>query len=364
MKHKILIVGSGFFGTILAYELSKKGYFVDIIDKRSHIGGNCYTEIKNDIPVHKYGPHIFHTNDGKIWNYLNKIEKFTVKYQHTKVNYKNKMFSFPINLFTLNQVFGCKTPAEAMQALEKQRINIPNPSNMEEYCLATIGKQLYEAFIKGYTEKQWNKSPKDLPVSIIKRIPIRFNFNDRYFNDKFEGIPAKGYTPLFEKLIDNKKINLTLNTDFSENKKYFMSNYSKIIYSGKIDQFYDYCYGLLEYRSLKFEEEYHENDYQGNSIINYTDKNVPYTRIYESKYFHDESVKGTWVTKEYPQDYDIYEGNEPYYPIPTELNNNLYEKYLSLNSDNKVLFGGRLGKYKYYNMDQIVGSALKTSEKF
>jgi len=364
MKHKVLIVGSGFFGSILAHELVKKGYYVDVIDKRNHIGGNCYTEIKDNIPVHKYGPHIFHTNDDKIWKYVNNFTKFLNKYQHTKVDYQNKIYSFPINLFTLSQVYGVKNPKEAIAILERQKIKIANPQNIEDYCLANIGEQLYEIFIKGYTQKQWNKHPRELPVSIIKRIPIRLNYNDRYFNDNFEGIPENGYTPIFEKLLDNPKIKVSLNTDFSTNKKYFLSNYSRIIYSGKIDQFYDYCYGFLEYRSLKFEEEYHKNDYQGNSIINYTDASVPYTRIYESKYFHNETVEGTWITKEYPQNYDVYQGNDPYYPIPTEKNNNMYEKYLELNRNEKIVFGGRLGKYKYYNMDQIIASALKTSENF
>lgn len=364
MKHKILIVGSGLYGSVLAQELARKGYFVDVIDKRNHIGGNCYTELKNNIPVHKYGPHIFHTNDLKIWQYMKKFVKFNDKKQHTKVFYKDRLYSFPINLFTLNQIYGCLTPTEAKYVLEDKKLLIENPKNLEEFCLANIGRELYEIFIKGYTKKQWNKDPKELPISIIKRIPIRMTYDDRYFNDKFEGIPEKGYTEFFEKALDHNKIKVFLNTDFFENKEFYMNNYSKIIYSGKIDQFFNYSCGLLEYRSLKFEEEYYEHNYQGNSIINYTDEKIPYTRIYESKFFHDESVEGSWITKEYPQDYDPQEGNEPYYPIPTEKNKEVYEKYISLIKTDKVIFGGRLGKYQYYNMDQVVASALVQAEKF
>lgn len=364
MSLKILIVGSGLYGSVLAQELAKKGYFIDIIDKRNHIGGNCYTELKNNIPVHKYGPHIFHTNDNKIWAYMKNLTKFNSKKQHTKVIYQDRLYSFPINLFTLNQIYGCLTPEDAKLTLEDKKINIPNPKNLEEFCLANIGRDLYEIFIKGYTKKQWNKDPKELPTSIIKRIPIRLNYNDRYFNDKFEGIPQNGYTEIFEKLLDHPKIKVCLNTDFFDNKEYFMKNYKKIIYSGKVDQFFNYAYGMLEYRSLKFEEEYYKHDYQGNSIINYTDENVPYTRIFESKYFHDENVDGSWITKEYPQDYDVQEGNEPYYPIPTNKNKDLYEKYIKIIKDDKIIFGGRLGKYQYYNMDQVVASALIQSENF
>jgi UDP-galactopyranose mutase len=364
MKHKILVVGSGLYGSVIANELAKKGYFVDVIDKRNHIGGNCYTETKDSIPVHKYGPHIFHTNDFKIWSYMNKIVKFNNKKQHTKVFHKDKIYSFPINLFTLYQIYGCTTPEEAKFTLEDKKLNIPNPKNLEEFCLANIGRELYEIFIKGYTQKQWNKDPKELPISIITRIPIRLTYNDRYFNDKFEGIPEKGYTEIFEKLLDHQKIKVFLNTDFFENKNFYMKNYNKIIYSGKIDQFFNYSYGLLEYRSLKFQEEYYNKDYQGNSIINYTDQNVPYTRIFESKFFHDETVSGSWITKEFPQDYDPFEGNEPYYPVPTQKNKEIYEKYKSALNSDKVIFGGRLGKYQYYNMDQVVASALIHSEKF
>lgn len=364
MNLKFLVVGSGLYGSVLAHELAKKGYFVDVIDKRNHIGGNCYTETKNNIPVHKYGPHIFHTNDNKIWAYMENLAKFNHKKQHTKAIYQNKLYSFPINLFTLNQVYGCLTPEEAKVILENKKIHIPDPKNLEEFCLANIGKELYEIFIKGYTKKQWNKDPVELPISIIKRIPIRLNYNDRYFNDKYEGIPQNGYTEIFEKLLDHPKIKLSLNTDFFSNKEFFIRNYKKIIYSGKVDQFFNYAYGMLEYRSLKFEEEYHKHDYQGNSIINYTDENVPYTRIFESKYFHDENVEGSWITKEYPQDYDVQEGNEPYYPVPTKANKEIYEKYTKIMKDDKFIFGGRLGKYQYYNMDQVVASALAQSESF
>jgi len=364
MKHKILIVGSGLFGSVMAQQLAEKGYIVDIIDKRNHFGGNCYTELKDNIPVHKYGPHIFHTNNARIWNYVNKFAKFNNKRQHTKVSYDDKLYSFPINLFTIYQVYGCKTPEEAKNILNLKKINIKNPNNLEEHCLATIGRELYEIFIKGYTKKQWNKDPKELPSSIIKRIPMRLNFNDRYFDDKFEGIPENGYTEIFEKLLDNKRIKVSLETDFFGNREYFIKNYSKIIYSGKIDQFFNYVYGFLEYRSLKFEEEYHNQDYQGNSIINYTSEKVPYTRIYESKFFHNEAITGSWITKEYPQNYDVHEGHEPYYPVPTDQNKETYEKYTKLITDDKFIFGGRLGKYQYFNMDQVIASALIQAEKF
>lgn len=351
-----LIVGSGFFGSVFAREMTDVGKKCLIIDKRNHIGGNSYTENIEEINIHKYGPHIFHTSDDTIWEWMNRFCQFNHFVNRPKVSYKSKIYSFPINLFTLYQIFGVNTPSQANQILEAKKIKIKNPSNLEEWILSQVGEELYEIFIKGYTTKQWGKSPKELPASIIRRLPIRLTFDDNYYKDKYQGIPINGYTNAFNRILDG--IEYRLNTDYFKDKEYFDSIASKVVYTGPIDLFYEYKFGKLEYRSLYFENQILEmQDYQGNACINYTEKEVPYTRIVEHKHFEFGTQKNTVITREYPRN----EG-EPYYPINDDVNNKRFDRYkLLMQAENKYIFGGRLTDYKYYDMHQVIGSALKKS---
>jgi UDP-galactopyranose mutase len=360
MKYDYLIVGSGLFGSVFAHEMTKACKKCLIIEKRNHIAGNCYSENKDGINVHAYGPHIFHTNDKGIWEWINQFTEFH-NYKHTpKVNYKDKIYSFPINLMTLNQIWGVNTPEEAKQKLEEVRIKNDNPKNLEEWILSQVGQDIYETFIKGYTQKQWNKDPKELPTFIIKRLPIRTNFDDNYFFDKYQGIPVGGYTQIFEKMLQG--IEVRTNVDYFENKEYWNSLADKVVFTGKIDEFFDYQFGELEYRTLRFDnQKVEKEDYQGCSIVNYTDFNVPYTRITEHKHFENSKSNVTWITIEYPKDYQ--NGDVPYYPINDEKNNLIYEKYKELSKESKIIFGGRLSEYKYYDMHQIIGSALSKAKK-
>ena len=324
MTYDYLIVGSGFYGAICAYELNRLGKKILVIDSRDNIGGNCYTENKDNINIHKYGPHIFHTNDKKIWQWINKFCEFNNYIHSPKISYKDNIYSFPINLMTLNQIWGIKTPLEAKYKLEKVSIKNDNPNNLEEWILSQVGEDIYNIFIKGYTKKQWNKNPKDLPMSIIKRLPIRLNFNDNYYFDKYQGIPIGGYTQIFEKLLNN--IEIQLETDYFSNREHFNSISKNIIFTGKIDEFFDYKYGELEYRTLKFVNERLDiEDHQGCSQINYTDINIPYTRITEHKHFENSFSEVTWISKEYSM--NCKSGDIPYYPINDNRNNKIYNEY-------------------------------------
>lgn len=352
--YNYLIVGSGLFGSILARELTDNGYKCLVIDKRPHIGGNCYTEKIEDINVHKYGAHIFHTSDDGVWEYINKYCKFNHYVNRPKVNYKGKIYSFPINLMTLYQIYGTTTPEKATDILNNVKYDIPFPKNLEDWVLSQVGKEIYEIFIKGYTTKQWGMEPKLLPTSIIKRLPIRLNYDDNYFFDKYQGIPIGGYTQIFEKLLND--IDVRLNVDYFENKEYWDSQTNKIVYTGPIDRFYNFRFGSLEYRSLEFKSEIIDlKDYQGNALINFTDIETEYTRIIEHKHFEFGTQKNTIITKEYPRT----EG-EPYYPINNVNNNLKYGQYKKLMLKEKnMIFGGRLADYKYYDMHQVIASALK-----
>lgn len=354
-----LIVGAGLFGSVFAREVADRGKKVLIIDKLSHIGGMCYSYKTDGINVHKYGPHTFHTENEEIWSYVNRFAKFNNFQQRTKVSYNNKIYSFPINMMTFNQLWGITTPKQAIHKLNCVRHNIKNPDNLEDWMLSQVGDQIYEIFIKGYTEKQWGRDAKNLPVSIIKRLPIRLTYDDRYFSDEFQGIPIDGYTNMFENMLDHSNIEIELNLDFFKNKTELQKLAKYIVYSGKIDEFFDYKYGELQYRSLKFETETLDGDFQGTSIVNYTDKNVPYTRIIEHKHFEFANNPRTVITKEYP---DIYDNTKtPFYPIVDNKNSAIYNKYNDELNNNSIIFGGRLGTYKYYDMHQIVGQALTKS---
>jgi UDP-galactopyranose mutase len=356
-----LIVGSGMFGSVCARELTDKGYKCLVIEKRNHIGGNCYTENKDGINIHKYGPHIFHTSNKEIWDYINQFAKFNNFVNRPKVFYKNSLYSFPINLFTLHQIYGVTTPEEAKKKLEEVRVKNDNPKNLEEWIVSQVGVDIYMMFIKGYTTKQWGRHPIDLPSFIIKRLPIRFDHNDNYFNDTYQGIPIGGYTQIFEKMLEG--IEVRLNEDYLQNKTSFNTLAKKVIYTGPIDAFYDYKFGQLNYRSLKFETERVEvPDYQGNAVINYTELHYPETRIVEHKHFDPVNTNFTYITREYPREFG--EGLDPYYPINDNVNTPIYEKYKALTEkESNVIFGGRLAEYRYYDMHQVIGSALHTCKK-
>lgn len=366
MKNKILIVGSGLFGSICAHELLKSGYHCYVIDKRPHIGGNCFTRYNEHARCneHVYGPHVFHTDSEQIWNYINQFAPFISFKNRVKVKFENEIYSFPINLRTLYQVFGVSDPQSAKNKLELSRIPIDNPANFEEYCLAEMGETLYRMFFRGYTQKQWNTDPRNLSVEIAKRIPIRLNFDDAYYDDRYQGIPVGGYTQIFEKLLEG--IPFDTNVDFLSDRDYWLSNYEHIIYTGPIDAFFDYEFGELGYRSLRFETELLEvSDFQGNPVINYTEHHVPWTRITEHKHFdQDYSAAKTLITKEYPQDW--LPRLEPFYPINNSRNEDILKKYQELSRalSAKVYFRGRLGEYRYYNMDTVIGTAISFCRKF
>jgi UDP-galactopyranose mutase len=356
-----LIVGSGMFGSVCARELTDKGYKCLVIEKRNHIGGNCYTENKDGINIHKYGAHIFHTSNKEIWDYINKFAKFNNFVNHVKVNYNGQIYSFPVNMMTLHQIYGVTTPEQAKKKLDEVRIHNENPKNLEEWILSQVGKEIYEIFIKGYTTKQWGRHPVDLPSSIIKRLPIRFTYDDSYYGLDYQGVPIGGYTQIFEKLLDG--IEVRLNEDYLQNKESLNNVAKKVIYTGSIDAYYNYCFGNLNYRSLKFETERIEiPDYQGNAVVNYTELHVPFTRILEHKHFDPVNTNFTYITREYPREYG--EGLEPYYPINDKVNTPIYEKYKTLTEkESNVIFGGRLAEYRYYDMHQVIGSALHTCKK-
>lgn len=360
MEYDYLIVGSGLFGSIFAYEANKRGKKCLVIDKRSHIAGNIYTEKIEGINVHKYGAHIFHTSNKEVWDYINKFAEFN-RYTNSPVaRYKDELYNMPFNMNTFNKLWGVVTPKEAMAKIEeeKKEAGIVEPKNLEEQAISLVGKTIYEKLVKGYTEKQWGQRATELPSFIIKRLPVRFIYDNNYFNDIYQGIPIGGYTQIIEKMLEG--IEVKLNYDFFEHREELENIADKIIFTGPIDQYYNYKYGELEYRSLRFETEIlEEQNYQGNSVVNYTEYEVPYTRIIEHKHFEFDTMSPkTVVTKEYPDKWDL--GKEPYYSINNDRNNSLYEKYAKLaKNDNKVIFGGRLGQYKYFDMDKVILEALK-----
>jgi UDP-galactopyranose mutase len=351
MINDYLIVGAGLTGSVIARELTNQGYKVLVIDKRNHVAGNCYDDVFDNFYVCKFGGHIFHTNSDNIWKYVNKYSNF-YQYNHRIVaSHKEKLYLFPINLWTFYQMGFPHTPEEAKDYLSKVRLKIDNPKNLEEKLLGMIGEELYYTFYYGYTKKQWNKEPKELPASIINRIPIRFNFDNCYYNDKYQGIPVNGYTNLVKKILSG--IPLELNIDFLENKE--LENCTKkIIYTGEIDKYYSYIFGNLEYRSLKFD--YMCDINLGTPTINYTEYEVPYTRQVAHDYFYPNAISHI-ISEEYPSD-----NGEPYYPVPSNNNLELYKKYSKIKNDN-VIFAGRLGSYLYLNMDQAIGQGLNIAKK-
>ncbi len=354
-----LIVGSGLFGATCAYELNKAGKKCLVVEKRAHIGGNVYTEEIEGIHVHKYGAHIFHTSDKEVWEYVNGFAEFNNYVNTVVARYKNEMYNLPFNMNTFVRLWeGVYTPEDAKRVIEAERSAdfVENPENLEQQAINLVGKTVYEKLVKGYTEKQWGKDCKELPPFIIKRLPVRFTFNNNYFNDRYQGIPVGGYTKMIEKMLEG--VEVRTGVDFIQNREQLLPLAKKVIYTGAIDEYFDYVYGKLEYRSLRFETEVLDmQDYQGNAVVNYTEFEVPYTRIIEHKHFEFGAQEKTVVTKEYPLAYA--EGREPYYPVNDERNNALYLRYAKLAKEKKnVLFGGRLGGYKYMDMHQIVRVAL------
>jgi len=359
MKYDYLIVGSGLFGSIFAYEANKRGKKCLVIDKRDHIGGNIYTKEIEGINVHIYGAHIFHTSNKKVWDYINNFAEFN-RYTNSPIAiYRDELYNMPFNMNTFNKLWGVKTPAEAKAKIESQIIEsgITDPQNLEEQAIKLVGRDIYEKLVKGYTEKQWGTKATELPAFIIKRLPVRFTYDNNYFNDKYQGVPIGGYTRIIEKMLDG--IEIRLNTDFFKNRKQFENIAEKIVFTGMIDEFYDYKFGALEYRSLKFEHEIlNEENYQGNAVVNYTEYEVPYTRIIEHKHFEYGTQPKTVITKEYPAKWD--KGDEPYYPVNNDKNNELYKKYKELaDKETNIIFGGRLAEYKYYDMHNVIEQALK-----
>lgn len=367
-KYDYLVVGSGLYGAVFAHEARKTGKSVLVIDKRPNIAGNVYTEEIEKIHVHKYGAHIFHTNNKKVWNYITQFAEFNRFTNSPVANYKGELYSLPFNMYTFNKMWGVVTPEEAKAKIEEQRKEITKePENLEEQAISLVGRDIYEKLIKGYTEKQWGRDCRELPAFIIKRLPVRLTFDNNYFNALYQGIPVGGYTKMVENLLDG--IEVRLNTEYLENKEALDALAEKVIYTGPIDAYFGYELGTLEYRSVRFETELlDQENYQGNAAVNYTDRQTPWTRIIEHKWFEfgkdseGNDIPKTVISREYSSEWKL--GDEPYYPVNDEKNGALYEEYKKLaEAEQNVIFGGRLGEYKYYDMDQVIAVALEATRK-
>ena len=368
MKYNYLIVGSGLYGATIAQQAKKAGKSVLVIDKRPNVGGNIYTEKVEGINVHKYGAHIFHTNNKEVWDYVTSFVDFNRFTNSPVANYKGELYSMPFNMYTFNKMWGVVTPEEAAAKIEEQKKEITGePKNLEEQAISLVGRDIYEKLVKGYTEKQWGRDCKDLPAFIIKRLPVRLTFDNNYFNALYQGIPIGGYTKLIEKMLEG--IEVRLNVDYLENKEKLDKLAEKVIYTGPIDAYFDYKLGTLEYRSVRFENEILDKpNFQGNAAVNYTDRETPWTRIIEHKWFEfgkDENgndLPKTVISREYSSEWKL--GDEPYYPVNDAKNSALYEQYKALaEAEDNVIFGGRLGEYKYYDMDKTIEVALAAAKK-
>lgn len=358
-----LIVGAGLFGSVFAYEAAKKGKKCLVIDKRNHIGGNLYTKEIEGIQVHQYGAHIFHTSNPEVWDYVNQFAEFN-RYTNSPVaRYREELYNLPFNMNTFHSLWGVITPDEAKEKIEEQKrqSDIKEPKNLEEQAISLVGRDIYEKLVKGYTEKQWGRRADELPSFIIKRLPVRFTYDNNYFNDRYQGIPIGGYTSMVGRMLE--KAEVRLETDFFAHREELQKEAKKILFTGMIDEYYDYCFGELEYRSLRFETEVlAKENYQGNAVVNYTEYEIPYTRIIEHKHFEFGTQPKTVITREYPAQWK--HGDEPYYPMNDDKNNALYKKYKELaEKENNVIFGGRLGMYQYFDMHHVVAEALKAAER-
>lgn len=352
-----LIVGAGFFGAVFAHEARQHGKSCLVVERRGQVGGNCYTATVEGIHVHQYGAHIFHTSDEEVWQYINRFCRFNNYVNSPIANYHGEIYNMPFNMNTFSRLWNIATPAEAKAIIDAQRSDAPEePKNLEEQAISLVGRDIYEKLVKGYTEKQWGRPCTELPAFIIRRLPVRFTYNNNYFNDRYQGIPEGGYTPIFDKLLEG--VEVRLNCDFFDHKDELRSQCRKVVFTGPIDRYFDYCYGPLQFRSLRFESEVlDQENYQGNAVVNYTDRETPYTRIIEHKHFEFGTQPKTVITREYPMDWQP--GAEPYYTVNDEQNNALYQRYAALaEKEPDVMFGGRLGEYKYYDMDKVIASAL------
>lgn len=363
MKYDYLIVGAGLFGATFAQQATEHGKTVLMVDKRDHIAGNIYTKEVEGINVHQYGAHIFHTNDQTVWDYITRFAEFN-RYTNSPVaNFHGELFSLPFNMYTFNKMWGVITPEEAQAKIEEQRktAGITEPKNLEEQAISLVGTDIYEKLVKGYTEKQWGRPCDQLPSFIIKRLPVRLTFDNNYFNARYQGIPMGGYTKMVEKMLQG--VDLRLNTDYLANKEELDALADKVIYTGSIDSYFAHCLGNLEYRSVRFETEVLDKpNFQGNAVINYTDRETPFTRIIEHKFFEFGTQPKTVISREYSSEW--HPGDEPYYPVNDEKNNALYAQYKALaDQESNVIFGGRLGAYKYYDMDAVIASALSLAQK-
>lgn len=363
MKYDYLIVGAGLFGAVFAHEAVKKGKSCLVIDRRSHIAGNIYCENVEGINVHRYGAHIFHTSDKRIWEYINQFAEFNNYINAPVAVYKDELYNLPFNMNTFSRMWGIRTPAEAKEIIRRQigALHITEPKNLEEQALSLAGTDVYEKLIKGYTEKQWGRPCTELPAFIIKRLPFRFTYDNNYFNDRYQGIPVGGYTGIVEKLLEGAEVKT--GTDYFRFIRENPDIAEKTVFTGMIDEYFGYRLGALEYRSVRFETEVlDEENYQGNAVVNYTDREVPYTRIIEHKHFEFGKQKKTVISREYSMEWQV--GKEPYYPVNNEKNNRLFEEYRRLaEKEERVIFGGRLGNYKYYDMDQTIAAALEASAR-
>lgn len=363
MKYDYLVVGAGLYGAVFAHEAKAKGKSVLVIDKRDHIAGNVYTEEIEGINVHKYGAHIFHTNNKKVWEYITQFAEFNRFTNSPVANYKGELYSLPFNMYTFNKMWGVVTPQEAAAKIEAQKAEagITEPKNLEEQAISLVGTDIYEKLVKGYTEKQWGRPCNELPAFIIKRLPVRLTFDNNYFNALYQGIPMGGYTKMVENLLAG--IEVRLSEDYLEKKAEYDALADKIVYTGAIDAYFDYKLGALEYRSVRFENEVLDiPNFQGNAAVNYTDAETPWTRIIEHKWFEFGDQPKTVISREYSSEWKL--GDEPYYPVNDEKNGNLYAEYKKLaEAESNIIFGGRLGEYKYYDMDAVIASALEMCEK-
>ena len=364
MKYDYLIVGAGLYGAVVAHEAVAKGRSCLVIDKREHIAGNIYTREVEGIQVHEYGAHIFHTSDKKIWDYVNRFAEFNHYINSPVAVFKDELYNLPFNMNTFSKMWGISTPQEAKEKIAGQiaGLGIMEPKNLEEQALSLVGEDVYRKLVKGYTEKQWGRDCTELPAFIIKRLPLRFTYDNNYFNDRYQGIPAGGYTAMVERIL--KGVEVKLGVDYLEHRAEFDGMADRVVYTGQIDRYFDYCEGVLAYRKVRFEQEILDCDnYQGNAVVNYTEREVPYTRIIEHKHFEFGTQPKTVISKEYPGEWQ--KGEEPYYPVNDEKNNAVYEAYKKLaEKERHVVFGGRLGEYRYYDMDKVIGRALETAEKY
>lgn len=365
MHYDYLIVGAGLFGSVFAHEMKKRGRKCCVIDKRDHIAGNIYTEKRLEISVHCYGAHIFHTSDKEVWDYIGQFAKFNHYINSPVAVYKDELYNLPFNMNTFSKLWNIKTPAEAKTIIAKQlaEYSVRKPQNLEEQALSLVGKDIYEKLVKGYTEKQWGRRCSELPAFLIRRLPLRFTYDNNYFNDRYQGIPIGGYTAIVEKMLQGIEVQTGISWQKFQKTRQDIT-YDKLLYTGMIDEYFDYKLGALEYRSLYFETEelQSEENYQGNAVVNYTEREIPYTRIIEHKHFEFGTQPGTVITREYPTEWK--KGDEPYYPVNNEKNNRLYEAYRELaEKEENVLFGGRLGQYRYYDMDKTIVAALQLAKK-